>query len=458
MAEQLDALTPETTAAAAPSTPKAPRGGMFAPLGSRDYRLLFAGQLISFLGDAFYAVALPWYMLTTGGGAANLGLVLTAYGVPLGVASLLGGWLSDKLRPRRVMLFSDFVRTFILLGIAWLTFGASAPVVGPQLGRLLGYQGAPPLWAIAAFTAVLGLFDGVFIPASSAITPDLIPDEQLQAANGLFYSLSRLAQMIGPAVAGAAVTQLGSPLSFAIDALTFACSTLTLVFIRGRALANTPSKPAMELVSEGASEPASAVGAPAAATDSLWRFAFSNPYFLMLLVILIVANLFSGAAEVAFPAMANGPLGLDAQGFGFMLAAVGAGGLAGGLLAGAVGGRVNRGWISLIFFLVQVAPIAALAFATNIYLAIGCMAGFGILNALGNVTFLTLIQRKLPRNLLGRIMGVFAFCNFATFPLSVAVAGFTIQNYGPRVVILGAAAILGAAVLAAFFNRGLREL
>ena len=426
---------------------------MFAPLGYRDYRLLFAGQLVSFLGDAFYAVALPWYMLTQGGGPVNLGLVLTAYGVPLGAASLLGGWLSDKLRPRRVMLFSDFIRTFILLGIAWLTFGGAS--------GLFGGHGAPPLWAIAAFTAVLGLFDGLFLPASSAITPDLLPDEQLQAANGLFYSLSQLAKLVGPAVAGATVVSLGSPLSFGIDALTFAVSTLTLAFIRGRALKAATEPLAGAPAGDVAPAPDTMTSAPAQAapaTDSLWRYTFSNPYFLMLLVILIVANLFSGAAEVAFPALANGPLHTNAQGFGFMLAGMGAGGLAGGLLAGAVGGRVNRGWISLIFFLIQVAPIAAIAFVSNLYVVIGCMAGFGILNALGNVTFLTLIQRKLPRNLLGRIMGVFAFCNFATFPLSVAAAGFAIQLYGPQVVILAAAGILGVGVLAAFFNRELRDL
>jgi MFS family permease len=433
---------------------------MLGPLRYRDYRLLFAGQLISFLGDAFYAVALPWYMLSQGGGAANLGLVLTAYGVPMGAATLLGGWLSDKLRPRRVMLFSDFIRTFILAGLAWLTFGGGAPFI----------QGAP-LWSIAAFTAALGLFDGMFIPASSAITPDLLPDEQLQAANGLFYSLGRLAQMVGPVMAGAAVTQLGSPLSFAIDAGTFVVSTLTLAFIRGRAASQrgaseaAPAGPA-EAASSGAAEAASGAGeatgeagaeAPDAPT-SLWRFAVSTPYFFTLLLVLIVANLFSGAAEVAFPAMARGPLHTDAQGFGFMLAATGAGGLAGGLLAGALGNRVQRGYISLLFFGVQVIPMAALAFAPTIYIAIGCMAGFGILNGLGNVSILTLLQRKLPRNLLGRIMGIFAFCNFVTFPISVAAAGFAVASYGPRMVILGATAILAGAIVSAFLSRDLRDL
>ncbi|HEX9037517.1 MAG TPA: MFS transporter [Ktedonobacterales bacterium] len=431
------------SAAPAPRAPAPRRGSMFAPLGYRDYRLLFAGQLISFLGDAFYAVALPWYMLTQGGGPVNLGLVLTAYGVPMGAATLLGGWLSDKLRPRRVMLFSDFIRMFILLGLAWVTFGFA--------GAVFGWHGAP-LGVIAALAATLGLFDGMFMPASQAVTPDLIPDDQLQAANGLYYSLARLAQMIGPALAGAVVSRAGSPASFAIDGATFAVSTLTLVFIRGRALkpSAAPTTPADD------TSPFEA--ASATATDSLWRFTFSAPYFMLLLVIMIVANLFNGATEVALPALANGPLGSNAQGFGFMLAAAGAGGLAGGLLASAVGGRVNRGWMSLLFFAFQVAPITVMALIANIYVAITCMAAFGALNGLGNVTFLTLVQRKLPRNLLGRIMGVFAFCNFATFPVSAAVAGFAVQRYGPQTVILAGAVILGAPLIAAFLNRDLREL
>src|SRR5262249_28260778 len=126
--------------------------------------------------------------------------------------------------------------------------------------------------------------------------------------------------------------------------------------------------------------------------------------------------------------------------------------------AGPLGSLTNRGWKAFLFFLAQVIPLSELAFAPNVYVAIGSMAGFGILNGIGNVSFQTMIQRKLPRNLLGRIWGLFAFSNFATFPLAVAAAGFAIAHYGPRVVIVSATAIMGVAVCAAFFNRELREL
>src|SRR5262245_125232 len=106
---------------------------------SRDYRPLFTGQLISSVGNTFYSVALPWHMLTQGGGPINLGLVLTAYGVPLGATTLLGGWLSDKFRARRVMLIADAACIIVTVGLAIATYASQTP-----------------LWLLAVLTAALG--------------------------------------------------------------------------------------------------------------------------------------------------------------------------------------------------------------------------------------------------------------------------------------------------------------
>src|SRR5438309_3654540 len=93
---------------------KAKAGSLFAPLKARNFRLLFGGQLISTIGDAFYAVALPWLVLTNGGSAQELGIILSAYGIPRVGSVLLGGVLSDRLRPRRVMLLADAVRAVLV--------------------------------------------------------------------------------------------------------------------------------------------------------------------------------------------------------------------------------------------------------------------------------------------------------------------------------------------------------
>src|SRR5215472_3570268 len=91
-------------------------GGLLGPFGIRNYRLLFGGQAISTMGDALYMVALPWLILTQGGSAQELGIVLTVYGIPRVGSVLLGGWLSDRLRPRRLMLLADAVRA-VLVGV-----------------------------------------------------------------------------------------------------------------------------------------------------------------------------------------------------------------------------------------------------------------------------------------------------------------------------------------------------
>src|SRR6266568_7164461 len=79
-------------------------GGMLQPFKVRNFNLLFSGQTISVIGDALYAVALPWLVLSNGGNAQELGIILAAYGIPRAAGMLVGGWLSDKLRPRRLML------------------------------------------------------------------------------------------------------------------------------------------------------------------------------------------------------------------------------------------------------------------------------------------------------------------------------------------------------------------
>ncbi|HET9111697.1 MAG TPA: MFS transporter [Ktedonobacterales bacterium] len=412
---------------------------MLAPLGYRDYRLLFIGQLISSIGNTFYSVALPWYMLTQGGGPINLGLVLTAYGVPLGVTTLLGGWLSDKLRARRVMLIADLACAVVTGGLAWATFGAHAP-----------------LWLIGALAAAMGAFEGLFAPASQAIAPDLLPESQLQAANGLFYAMMRLAQLLGPSVAGFVVARATASDGFAIDAATFVASVMTLILIRNGAFA-----PASHAGDQGAvptADVATSADTPPA-HNSLWRFALATPFFLILLLVILVGNLFNGAVmEVAIPALAQGPLHAGAQGYGFILTGWGAGALLGALLASALGSRINRGYQSILFFTAQIPFIVGIAFSVNTLMAVGCMGVFGLLNSLGNVSFLTLFQRRLPRNLLGRIMGVFTFCNFATLPLSVAVGGFATAHFGASVVIVAGALIQLVAMVIALASRDLRDL
>src|SRR5215469_8771495 len=215
-------------------------GGILAPLKVRDFRLLFGGQLISTVGDACYAVALPWLVLTNGGNAQELGIILSAYGLPRIGSVLLGGVLSDRLRPRRVMLLADSVRALLVGMLAALAF-----------------IGHPALWQLLLVAISLGTFEGLFLPASFAMLPEVLEDTDLQAGNALATSSVQLATLVGSGAGGVVVGALRSGAALAIDALSFVVSALSLALIRGRhqpaaaTASEDPSSLPTELAAEG---------------------------------------------------------------------------------------------------------------------------------------------------------------------------------------------------------------
>src|SRR5260370_14500903 len=102
-------------------------GGMLHPFKVRNFMLLFGGQTISVLGDALYAVALPWLILNNGGSAEALGMVLAAYGIPRVGSMLLGGWLADRPRTRRGMLLADLLLPLLWRVLAARSLGGDPP-------------------------------------------------------------------------------------------------------------------------------------------------------------------------------------------------------------------------------------------------------------------------------------------------------------------------------------------
>jgi hypothetical protein len=397
--------------------------GMLAPLRYRDFRLLFGGQLISVLGDTFYAVALPWLVFANGGTARDLGLVLAAYGLPRVVTVLVGGWLSDRLRPRRVMLGTDSARMLLMAGLGALALWSH-----------------PPLWQLCAVLAAEGAFSGLFIPASWAITPDVLPDEVLQAGNSLTLAWTQLANLAGPGIAGIIVARFNSAIALLADALTFAVSALTLGAMRGgggHAKAAHPSSGTMDVA--GAGEAPAAREGGDQPTLGFWRFLRGSRLFQLILLLSVLLNLvLGGVLEVGLPALAHGPLRAGASGYGTMVASFGAGALMGALSGGVLARLPHRGVVNLLIWAAQGLAVAAIPFGGSVRGAVAALVVMGLCNGLGNVSFITLVQQYLPRHLMGRFMGALGFANYGLFPISVALAGFALTAIGPAPLITGA--------------------
>ena len=214
----------------------------------------------------------------------------------------------------------------------------------------------------------------------------------------------------------------------------------------------------------GTTEPADAspdtapetTSATSATSETLWSLLRGARILQVIVVVVIAANLaFGGTFEVALPVLAHARFG--AGGYGALIACLGVGAVA-GTLAAAGGGKADRpALVASACFLTEALAVAVIPF-------LGGLAGtavatfiFGACNGLGNVIFLTLLQRWAPPQLLGRVMSVVMLAGMGTFPLSVAVSGLLVRHIGPTPFFPVAGASLALAILGALSQREFRD-
>ncbi len=433
-------------------------------LGVRDFRLLSFGQLASTVGDYCYAVALPWFILSTArNDTALLGIVLACYGIPRTVLIPLGGSLSDRLSARSVMLTADIIRCGLVAVFA-----------------ILAIRGTHSLVLLGPIAALIGAGEGVFMPASQAIMPTIIPMERLAAGNSISAAMVQAGSLAGPVLGGLLVASAaGAGGAFGLDAASFAISAVTLALIAaGRRPA--PAVPSPE--SPGAGIPAaesSATGSlpaesPAAGSvqskaehaadgaehvpgeTSVWSLLRRQRLLQVLIAVSVVANLvFAGTFEIALPALARADFG--AIGYGTLIACFGVGALTGTLVAGRAGSLARPAVAACCAFLLGGAFVAAVPYLGGLAGAAAVVVVFGAAIGFGNIIMITLLQKWAPAQMLGRVMSLLMLASMGTFPVSVAVAGVLVKTIGSAPFFPVAGASLAAAVLAALTQRVIRD-
>jgi MFS family permease len=412
----------------------APRA--LAPLRQRGFRLLTIGQVTSNVGDACYAVALPWYVLAAHGGVLLLGTVLAAYGVPRTALIAVGGYASDRWRPQTVMLATDVVRALALAALA------VTAATGPARAVVL-----------VPLAVVIGAGEGLFLPGSFSIIPTLLSGDDLQAGNALASSGTQLATLAGPVVGGALMLLAGPSLAFGLDAVTFAVSAVTLA-----ALAVPAARGARTARAARAARAETDPVTPAGPAPSLGRLLRSERVLPIILLVNLAANFgLGGESEVALPALVHGPLHAGASGYGAVLAAFGAGALLGTIVAGPLGRLRRPAVVGSLAFLAEAACLAVTPYVGATAAVAAAMAGLGLLNGFGNVLTITAFQRWAPPSALGRLSGLLMLTSFGVFPISVALAAVVVRHWGPTPFFLLAAVTLAVAILAGLSQRAWRD-
>src|SRR6266540_2552752 len=198
-----------------------------SPLSVRNFRLLWIGEGISLLGDQFYLIALPWLVLQLTGSALALGTILALASIPRAVFMLVGGAFVDRYSPRSVMIWSNFARFVLVALLAVLVLTTNTQ-----------------MWMLYVLALAFGLADAFYFPAQTAIVPQLLSEDQLQAGNTFVQGTAQLSLFLGPMLAGALIALLGHGtangvpdmrgigIAFGLDTLSFVASLLTLIMMR----------------------------------------------------------------------------------------------------------------------------------------------------------------------------------------------------------------------------------
>jgi MFS family permease len=365
----------------------------------RDFRLLFAGATTSLLGDQFALIATPWLVLQLTGDPLALGIVLALEGIPRAAFMLVGGAITDRLSPRLIMLASDTLRLVLTALMAAVIFA-----------------GVVHMWMVYAFALGFGLVAGFAVPAENSIVPMIVDEGDLQAGNSLMMGVTQLAGFVGPTIAGILIggyssSDFGIGLAFAIDAVTFAVSAITLWLIRTgqRHDAGAPQK---ETVWDSI-----LAGVRHLWNDQSLRFLF--------LVMTAINFLMVGPLLVGIPVLADERLPEGAVAFGLLMSAYAGGNLVGYLLAGAL--PAPRGIVLRIILIALLGGfgtvIGAMGFLRSTWVDFGLLLALGVGNGYIGIILFTWIQRQTPQIMLGRMMSMVMFASTGLVPVSEALSG-----------------------------------
>ncbi|MCO4264168.1 MFS transporter [Pseudarthrobacter raffinosi] len=405
------------------------------PFAHREYRVLIAALAISIFGSGMWAVAMVYQVIHLGGGPLELSLVATAGSIGLVAFVLAGGIAADRV-PQRLLIIA--------------VEGANLAVIAAISG--LAMAGWLQLWHLAVGSFVLGVGAAFFFPAYSAILPRILPPEDLLAANGMEGTMRPiLQQAAGPAVAGVVVAAL-SP-SHAVTGVA-TCHLLAFIVLNflGRHALDAPDNGADGGAHGGSTGAGEDAGATGHAKTSFFHdlreginYTIRTPWLLWTLLWACVSVLFLiGPIEVLMPFVVRDQLGGDSRMFGFLLAVMGVGGAVGSLVTASL--KLPRRYLTvmMVSWGAGSLPLAAVGFLDSFWTVAAAMFVWGATGSVGMVIWGTLLQRRVPSHLLGRVSSLDFFVSLALMPISMALAGPAAEVFPIWAIFLAAGVVCPA--------------
>jgi MFS family permease len=384
-------------------------------LRHRNYRLFLTGQIISTVGTWMQSVAMPWLALELTHSGLLVGLVLATQFTPVLLGGQLGGIVADRYRKRSVLLVTQSLFTVPSFALFALSAGGHA-----QYWMVL---------VAAAAAGTINLFD---VPARQSFVIEMVGRQDLMNAIALNSSVFNAAAVIGPSIAGLIIGAVGVPICFLANSISYLGAVGALLMMKDLPAIATEHHDLrwFERIAQGA------------------NYARQEPVVGLLLIAVAVFSLFAMNRLTLIPLFADQVLKVGAQGFGFLLASMGLGALAGALTLAFVpslGSDPGRQfWMAMIW----VAALLVFA-ASRIYplsLVTLFVAGYCQISFVATAN--NRIQTITPDHLRGRVMALYAQALIGVGPIGSMQAGALASWRGAPFAMAVGAIVAGAVITA----------
>ncbi|MDI2031641.1 MFS transporter [Saccharopolyspora sp. TS4A08] len=402
---------------------------MFRSLRERNYRYYASGQVVSLTGTWMQRAAQDWLVLELSGGSpAALGLAVALQFLPTLALTLWAGVFADRFDKRRILIVTQSA-----LGLCGFALGT------------LDVTGIVALWHVYVLCFVLGCFSAVNAPVRQSFVVEMVGPAQLTNAVALNSMTFNLARIVGPAIAGVAITAVGTGWVFLVNGLS------SVAVVAGLLLMDTALL-----------HRATAVGKERGQLRAGLRYVRGRPDLVVVLVLVFCIGTFGMNFESTFAVIARNVFHHDADGYGMLITMLAVGTLTGATLAAR---RSARPGSRLRLMLVGAGVFGALEALAGVMPSYWLFAATLVPMGVAVMTFTTsansTVQLAVEPTMRGRVMGLYMLLFMGGKPLGGLASGWLAEVFGPRwPVLLGgllslAAAIGGALVLSQQRKKGL---
>lgn len=357
-----------------------------------NYRLFFAGQIVSLAGSWMQNVALAWLVLQLSRSPLAVAALIFCRFAPYTLLGIPAGALVDRLDSRLVVM--------------WMQGAAMLVSVALAIVALTGSASLPVVYVLAALGGVTLVLDA---PARQSLTFEMVGPRELPNAVALNSSLLNASRVLGPAIAGVTIASLGIGACFVVNAVSFLAVLLALALMRTDELHRTE---------RGPGEVTSILGG----TREGLRFAADAPEIRAVLLIVTVVGLVGFNFNTLVPLLASDTLHVGATAFGLLSAAFGAGAFAGALVTAsfrrASWRAFSAGTLGFSLLMLALAPVR------NAWLAAALLAAIGACFTVFASSANALVQLGTPGYLRGRLIALYLFAFVGLAPLGALLAGF----------------------------------